>query len=252
MQIFGIDLWRIILCVVLIAIVVMRANIVAFFARGKYANREFEKALKIFSVANKVGNLNAKNRQVYGYALLRCGHVEDAQVQLRLALPLTKRESAARYQVKNLLALTYWKQGDLDMAIEELEEVTDKGYKNTQIYQNLGILYNLSDKHEKALKFNQEAYEYNSDDKIITDNLADIYAICGEYEKAAEIYEDLVNREPEPGFPEAYYGYGKVLIQLGEKERGIEMIEKSLTKPFSFMSIRQKDEIEKMLEEYKA
>lgn len=252
MQILGIDLWRIIVCAVLIFITVKRANIVAFFARGKYANREFEEALKIFAVANKVGSLNAKNKQLYGYTLLRCGQVDEAQLHLRSTLPLTRRESAARYQLKNLIALTYWKQGNLDEAIEELEEVTNKGYKNTQIYQNLGILYNLSDKHEKAMRFNQEAYEYNKEDKIICDNLADIYAICGEYEKAAEIYEDLVNRDPEPMFPEAYYGYGKVLIKLGQKERGIEMIEKSLTKPFSFMSICPKEEIEKLLEESKA
>ncbi len=252
MQIFGIDLWRIVLCVILIYLVVQRGNIVALFARNRYVNREFEKAVKIFSVASKIGNLNAKNREIYGYTLLRLGKVEDAQIQLRSALPITKRESAARYRIKNLLALTYWKQGNLQEAIEELEEVTEKGYKNTSIYQNLGILYNLSGNHEKAKRFNEEAYEYNKDDNIIADNLADIYAICGEYEKSAEIYEELLNRNPEPAFPEAYYGYGKVLIELGQRERGIELIEKSLEKPFSFMSIRPKEDIEKMLEEYKA
>ncbi len=250
MQIFGIELWRIIVCAILIYIVVQRGNFVALFARNKYIKREFEKAAKIFSIASKVGNLNPKNRELYGYSLLRTGKVDEALVVFRGTLPLTKRESGARYQIKNLIALTYWKQGNLQDAIEELEEVTEKGYKNTQIYQNLGILYNLSGKCEKAKKFNEEAYEYNKEDNIIADNLADIYAICGEYEKSAEIYEELIAREPR--FPEAYYGYGKVLIELGQKEKGIEMIEKSLEKTFSFMSIRPKEEIEKMLEEYKA
>lgn len=252
MKFFGIDLWRIILCIVLIYLVVQRGNIVALFARKKYIKREFEKAVRIFSIASKVGNLNAKNRELYGYALLRIGKTDDALVVLRGTLPMTKRESAARYQIKNLLALTYWKQGDLQEAIEELEEVAEKGYKNSKIYGSLGILYNLSDKPEKAKKFNEEAYEFNKDDYTIADNLADIYAICGEYEKSAEVYEELINRDPEPGFPEAYYGYGRVLIELGRKEEGIRLIEKSLTKPFSFMSIKPKEEIEKMLEEYKA
>ena len=35
MQIFGIDLWRIILCAVLIILVIKRANIVAFFGDRK-------------------------------------------------------------------------------------------------------------------------------------------------------------------------------------------------------------------------
>ena len=252
MQLFGIPLWRIILCIILIFLVVKRANIVAVFAKKKYIKRDYEGAINIFKIADKIGNLNSKNKQLYGYSLLRCGYVDEAQLQFRSTLPLTKRESAERYQLKNLIALTYWKQGNLEEAIDELEEVVDKGYKNTQIYQNLGILYNLSDNHEKAKKFNEEAYEYNKDDNIICDNLADIYAICGEYEKSKQIYEELLAHDPEPRFPEAYYGYGKVLIKLGERDKGIEMIEKSLTKPFSFLSIRSKEEVENLLSDYKS
>lgn len=247
MKIFGIDLWRILLCIVLIYIVVRRANIAAIFAKSCYAKRNYEKALKIFWVADKIGNLNIANKELFGYTLLRCGRVDEAQVQLRGILPLTKRESAQRYQLKNLIALTYWKQGNLADAIEEMEEIIDGGYKNTQIYQNLGILYNLGDDMDKAVKFSEEAYDYNKDDNIICDNLADAYAKHGDLEKAAEIYEELINRDPEPRFPEAYYGYGSVLIQLGQKERGIELIEKSLTKPFSYLSIKSKEEIEQML-----
>lgn len=246
---FGIDLWRIILCAVLIYIVVRRANLVASFAKQSYAKRDYEKSLQIFRIANKIGNLNNSNRLLYAYVLLRLGNVDEAQLELRRLLPYTKPQTADRYQVKNLLALTYWKQGNLPEAIEEMEEITANNYKNTMIYQNLGILYNLSDNKEKALTFNLEAFEYNSDDNIITDNLADAYAINGNFEKAAEVYTELLSRTPEPHFPEAYYGYGKVLIKLGRKDEGIKMIEKSLTKPFSFLSIRTKSEIEKLLKD---
>lgn len=251
MKLFGIDLWRIILCAALILLVVKRADIVALYAKKKYIKGNYDGAIKIFKVAGTIGNLGAKNNMYYGYALLRCGYVDEAQHRLRSILPLTQKNSAERYKLKNLLALTYWKQGNLKDAIEELEEVAAAGYKNTQIYQNLGILYNLSDNHEKAKAFNLEAYEYSKDDNIICDNLADIYAICGEYEKSAEIYEELLSHDPEPRFPEAYYGYGRVLIKLGEKEKGIELIEKSLSKPFSFLSIRSKEEIEELLSSLK-
>lgn len=251
MKLFGIDLWRIILCVVLIFLVVKRANIAAIFAKSSYSKRDYPKALRIFKIADKIGNLSVSNKLLMGYTALRCGEVDNAQVMFRGLLPLVKRQSADRYQIKNFLALTYWKQGNLDDAIEEMEEIIEDNFKNTIIYQNLGILYNLSGNCEKARKFNEEAYEYNKDDNIIADNLADCYAICGDYEKSREIYEELLARDPEPRFPEAYYGYGRVLIQLGEKEKGIKMIEKSLSKPFSFLSIKSKEEVEAMLEEYK-
>ncbi len=251
MQILGIDLWRIIVCAVLIFLVVKRANLVAGFAKTSYIKGDYEKALKIFKVANHVGNLSIPNKTLYAYIQLRCGLVEEAQTSIREVLSFTKPKSADRYQLKNLLALTYWKQNNLSEAIEEMEEIVADNYKPTQIYQNLGIYYNLSGDMEKAVKFNEEAYEYHSDDHIICDNLADAYARSGNYEKSAEIYADLVNRDPEPQFPEAYYGYGKVLIALREKEKGIEMIEKSLTKPFPYLSIRPKEEIEQLLKECK-
>lgn len=249
-MIFGIPIWRIVLIVVLIFLVVKRADLVAGVAKIKYNKRQFPQAMKIFKTADKIGNLSVGNKILLGYVCLRCGELEEARKNLRLCLTLTKRDSPDRNQVKNLLALVSWKEGNLADAIDELEEVVDSGYKNTVIYQNLGILYNLSDDKEKALKFNQEAYEYNSDDHIICDNLADAYSISGEYEKAAEIYADLMERDPKPRFPEAYYGYGKVLIALGKKEEGMEMIRTSLTKPFSYLSIRPKEEIEELYRSY--
>lgn len=246
MEIFGIALWRITLIIVLIFIVVKRANLVAIVAKWKYNHRDYQGAAKVFKIANTIGNLSIANQILMGYNYLRCGNVEQARVTLNRVMLLTKRGSADRFQAKSILALAEWKGGNLEDAIELLEEVMEDGYKNTVIYQNLGVLYNIQGDAEKAIRFSEEAKEYNSDDNIIMDNLADAYALAGDYQKAAEIYEELVNREEPPRFPEAYYGYGKVLVQLGEKERGLEMIKKSLEKPFTFLSVRPKEEIEEL------
>ncbi len=247
MQIFGIDLWRIILCIVLIFLVVMRANLVALFAIRSYGKGDTEKALKIFSVASKVGNLNVSNRLTYAYLLLRSGYPDKAQRELRLLLPYTKVKSAERYRLKNLMALSHWKLNNLSEAIEEMEEIIQDGYKNTLIYQNLGLLYNLGDNPEKAIRFNEEAYEYNSDDNVIADNLADAYHLGGETEKALKIYEELFARKNEPNFPEAYYGYGRLLIEVGDRDKGMEFLEKALSKPFSYLSVISKSDVEDLL-----
>lgn len=243
-------IWRIIIAAVLIYIVIRRANIAAIPAKAAYAKRDYRKAMKLFKIADKIGNLNANNKMLLGYVCLRCGELDEARRHLRLCSTLTPHGSPSRNQVNNLLALVSWKEGNLSDGIETLEEIVESGYKNTVIYQNLGIFYNLAEDKEKALKFNLEAYDYNSDDHIICDNLADSYAAAGEYEKAAEIYKELMAKEPPPRFPEAYYGYGEVLIKLGKKEEGLELIKESLNKPFSYLSVRPKEEIEKMYESY--
>ena len=239
------------LLIFLVIIIVKRASIVALFAKYKYSKGDYYGALKIFNVADKVGNLGVGDKILYGYNCLRCGELEKAKKAFDIAYMITKPETADRFRVRSLQALLAWKQDDLETAIEYLEEVYNADFKNTNLYQNLGIMYNLSGDYEKALEFNKEAYEYNSDDNIIVDNLADTYSLMGNYEEAEKVYVDLVNRDPEPRFPEAFYGYGEVLIKLGKREEGIEMIAKSLTKPFSFLSLRPKEEIEAMLESYK-
>lgn len=239
------------LLIFLVIIIVKRASIVALFAKYKYSKGDYYGALKIFNVADKVGNLGVGDKILYGYNCLRCGELEKAKKAFDIAYMITKPETADRFRVRSLQALLAWKQDDLETAIEYLEEVYSADFKNTNLYQNLGIMYNLSGDYEKALEFNKEAYEYNSDDNIIVDNLADTYSLMGNYEEAEKVYVDLVNRDPEPRFPEAFYGYGEVLIKLGKRDEGIEMIEKSLTKPFSFLSLRPKEEIEAMLESYK-
>lgn len=243
--------WRIIILVIAVFVIVKRASIVALFAKYKYSKGDYCGALKIFNIADKIGNLGVGDKILYGYNCLRCGELDKARKAFQVAYMISKPESADRHRIRSLQALLAWKEDDLETAIDYLEEVYDAGFKNTNLYQNLGIMYNLSDNLEKALEFNKEAYEYNSDDNIIVDNLADTYSLMQDYDNAAEIYEDLINRDPEPRFPEAYYGYGEVLIKQGKREQGIEMIEKSLTKPFSFLSLRPREEIEAMLEKYK-
>ena len=244
-------IWQILLLVAIVFIIVKRAGIVALFAKQKYAKGDYLGSLKIFNIASKVGNLGAGDTILFGYNCLRCGEPAAAKKVFADAVMLTKPNTADRYRVTSLQALVSWKEGDIDDAIEKLEDVYNNNFRITTIYQNLGIMYNLKGDGKKAVEFNEEAYDYNSDDNIITDNLAEAYAINGEYDKAKEIYEELLARDPEPRFPEAYYGYGELLIKQGEKEKGLELIEKSLEKPFSFLSLKSKEEIEQMLEEYK-
>ena len=247
----GETIWKIILLAVALLVIVKRAAIVALFAKQKYAKGNYEGALKIFNVADKVGNLGVGDKILFGYNCLRCGYLEKAKKVFSDAYMLTRPETADRYRVMSLQALVDWKSGDVEKAVDRLEEVYASGFKNTNLYQNLGIMYNLSGDLEKALEFNKEAMEYNSDDNIIMDNLADTYHFMGRLEESREVYEELINRDPEPRFPEAYYGYGKLLVELGEKERGVELIEKSLTKPFSFLSLKTKEEVEQLLESCK-
>lgn len=231
--------------VLIVLVIARRGELVAVFARRKYGKGDIKGAISLFGLANRIGKLGGSSLMFYGYLLLRDGQLDLAKEILTHA-SLTAVKPELKKRVKSLLAVAEWKSGNLPLAIEMTEEAM-VDFKTTNLYQNLGLMYVLSGDARRALEFNKEAFEYNSDDLIIMDNLAEAYALYGDTEKASEIYESLLEKEPH--FPEPYYGYGQLLISKGEKTRGIELIRKSLDKKFTFLSVLQKDQVEKMLED---
>lgn len=229
----------------LLLVIFKRADILAVFAANKYYSGKKEKGLKLFKISDKIGTLSPQNSMRYGYALLRVGLLDEARKKLNLAYMTAKKEPLKK-SISSVLALVFWKDGDLDGAINLLEDVL-QDFKNTAVYQNLGLMYVLKGNAEKALKFNLEAYDFNSDDLIIKDNLAESYVLSGDIRAASKLYEEILEKEPH--FPEPYYQYGTLLFENGEEKRGIELIEKSLTKTFTFLSENPKEYVENLLEE---
>lgn len=238
----GIISW-LLLIVVVVFIFMKRADLVASIGRTMYRTGKTEKAYKAYKIADKIGKMKPDNSAVYGYIALRLGKLEEARRILTKASMNGLMKEPEKMRIKAMRALVVWKDGQIDEAVEMMEEVIEK-VKSSSYYENLGLLCVLGGDREKAMRVCLEAYEYNSDDSIIVDNLAEAYTLCEDYDNAKKTYEELM--EMEPHFPEAYYGYGLLLIKLGEKERGLELIRKSLDLNFTFISVLSRDEVKKL------
>ena len=229
----------------LIFLYVKRAGILAFYARYLMQRGKIKKSLKLFKLADKWGKLSAVNQSVYGFMLLKNGYLDEARTTLSRA-SMEAKKSDLKNKINMMRALVLWKEGNIDAAIESLENIS-KTYKTTTLYQDLGLLYVLQ-KSEKALPFNLEAYDYNSDNLIIKDNLAEAYMLIGDTENAEKLYESII--EEGAHFPEPYYSYGILLINKGEREKGLNLIKESLGKRFSFLSVMTKSDVEALYEKY--
>lgn len=148
--------------------------------------------------------------------------------------------------LKSNMALVQWKKGNLDEAINTLEEVIKK-YETSNIYGSLGYMLIQKGDLDKALEFNLKASEYNSSNAIIMDNLGQTYYLRGNYDKATEIYENIM--ETNPTFPDAYYNYALVLKARKEYSKAIEIAKKALNYQLSFLSTITRQQIDSLISE---
>lgn len=221
-----------------------RANICAFVARASCGNGDFELAMKIYDFAYKIGKMNFLNSLNYAYFALKTGDIDKADRLFNL-LRMSPLKPIEKMKLKETHALVYWKRGDVETAIEMLEEAVNK-MPNTTSYGSLGYMYIYNNQFTEALELNTKAYEYNPNDLIILENLALTYFKLGEMDHAKTYYEKLM--ELEPALPDCLYEYGQFLLKCGDTEKALSAFKKALDGNFSFMTMVTRQEIQREID----
>ena len=100
-----------------------------------------------------------------------------------------------------------------------------------------------------TLKLCEEAYDYNSDDRDIKDNLSICYFRKGEYEKAEKISDELVVAAP--NFVEGFYHGIQIAMKLNKYDKAAEYAEKLKECKRSGMTTVTEEEVNKLIQEVK-
>lgn len=225
----------------LLAITIINLNFIyRVKAQMEYGKGNLKEAEKWFKRAANSKKAGTDVLVSYGFILFKEGKLKEGEEIFLKAIDKSKNQDE-RNMAKSNLALVMWKKGDLDKALEMLKEVISE-YKTTAVYGSLGYLAIEKGDLDEALKINLEAYEYNSDNAIILDNLAHLYHLRGEMELAEELFDKLIKKEPH--FPEAYYDYGKYLEDAGKTDEAAEMYRKALKCTFSFNNTITKEQVQ--------
>ena len=236
----------IILILAAVFVIWQRGSMCAGIAKIIYMRGKSDVWKKCFELAERVGGMKFDDKILHAYLVLKDGDIDEANKKFAL-LSMDKLTDDQRLRLKSSYALVFWKRGDVATAIEMLEEVAEKA-PATATYGSLGYMYAYNGNLTTALEFNLKAYEYNDSNAIIIDNLAYTYYKMGEYAKAREFYEKLI--EMSPTFPEAYYGYGRLLVELGEVKKGLTFVRRALTANFSFLTMTGREEINEYLNQF--
>ncbi len=203
------------------------ANFPSFYAsKGNkaFAAGDNDKALEWYKKAYDTGRANIMIKVSYCFVMMRAGLFEDAEAMLSSMLAQKRIDEAKRNVIRQYRCMALFKLGRCDEAMEEAEEVFEE-YKNSSMYGILGYFKLMSDKipTEEKRAFCEEAYEYNSDDRDITDNMTVACMLDGDYESALGYAKELIAKNPK--FVEAYYHGAQAAYALGDKETALEYLE---------------------------
>ncbi len=215
-----------------------------------FVNGNVEKAKQIYEKAYKTGEMNASCKLAYSSFCLRENFFEKGKRLLTEIINSSSSTPADKLNAKHNLGALVWKEGNLDEAIVILEEVHQK-IPATNTYGTLGVLYleraKRDNSFEDVLSFMLEAYDYNDSDKTIADNLGELYLLMGEYEKACEVYDNLLKVQQTSPMP--YYNYGLVLKNMGDVEGARENFEKALDCRFTSVITVTREMVENEISE---
>lgn len=189
------------------------------FGMGDFAGAE-----KMYKKAVDTGRGGYQIRLEYSYMLLRTGRFEEAEQQVSYILS-HKLTPAERNNAVLRRCMCYYKLGNLEEAISDAQELYDEGYKSMALYALLGYFkIIIAPNSEDTFNFCLEAYDYADDDRDICDNLLICYYNRGEYEKAKEISDKVIEKAPK--FVEAWYHAAQIDYKMKNYEEALEKLDK--------------------------
>ncbi len=113
-----------------------------------------------------------------------------------LSLSAQKSESEVKIEEKLIEASRERILGNYDKSLEILREAKKLNRDDDAIAYELGVIYDLNEDPESAIKMFNDAIRLDPTNKWYYKHLAALYQETGNFEKGVEIYEALIAMEP--------------------------------------------------------
>lgn len=237
-----------IIVIALILFLLYKMNYASYFemkANLELRNGNISNALKLYEKAYISKNRKFSVDISYARALLRSGDTEKALELMNniLGLNLTKEVKTTAKQTRSLIN---YKLGNIDEAYEEAYELyNDYNYTTSNMRALMGFMMLVKGvPMDETIKFCEEAYDYDSDNRDIVDNLAVCCYQTKNYKKGLELCESLTDEHPK--FVEGWYHGALMLSALGDKKRALEWLKNIAECNRTGMTTVSEEEIEEL------
>lgn len=207
-------------------------------------------AVKWYEKAMKNKAVSDAQKITYGVLLMKLGNFEKAEKLFSTVIRNKLAKPEMTLKARQYRVIAYDRLGNFEDSREDAKDILNT-YKNSVTYGIMGYIANCdSTDYDENLKLCLEAYDYNSDDRDICDNLTVAYINCKMYDKAKEIAEQVVKSNPK--FVEGYYHLAQIELALGNKKSAIDALEKIKDCNRSSLTTVSEEDIIKLTEEANA
>lgn len=194
-----------------------------------------------------------KHHTTNSYALLSYGIIKLNEGDYQTADELFKqvlKKKKLNWTIDKIArvdrALTQWKLGNLDRAIEILEAVCQE-YERADSFATLAYFYILKGDYERAASYNEKALEEEKDHPPALDNYGQMYYRQGDYEKAKEYFQKALDKKPT--LPDSLYYMGCIAAEQGRRDEALEYLDKALHSPIRPLNTVTRQQIEDKIKE---
>ncbi len=223
------------------------ANMAGQKALAAHGRGEYDKAMQLYEQAYDKGMDSARLLRGYSVLLIRSRRYDKALEVLKKMEQTPNLQPKEKVDMHLNYAIILWQKGHIDRAIEVLDDVA-RHNKNGTIYTIVGYLKIEKGDADAALAYNMEAYDYDEDDPVILDNLAQTYyRLFGDKEKAKPLFDRAI--ELKPAAIDTNYFLALYAIEAGDYVRAREHLETAKKGFFSPLNYATPEKIDEKLAE---
>lgn len=175
----------------------LMANMIGGKALTAHSKGQYDKAIALYDEAYKKGADKPAVLKSYSVLLMRMGRMDDALEVLKKM----ERQPGLTPKDKSSMHVNYaiilWKKGHIDRALEILDDEF-RHTKTGTLYSIIGFLKIEKGDADEALAFNKAALEYDDEDAVLLDNLAQTYyRLLGDKETAKTYFDKAIAVKPD-------------------------------------------------------
>ncbi len=241
------DLWiKAVIDVALVLVFIFLRRGYLYFYRGVvlFKKGQTDKVWPVMEKALKAG-VDHERRTMIGSAYIQQG---DARRGVEILESVMSNPKAGDFckSATVTCSMGYWRLDQQEKAIQILEDLKETGYRNDNLDINLETYLLERGELKKAKQAIAEGRKNNTENNGLLDNRGWYYIQMGNWEKAKEVYDELID-DRNAKFPEAYLHGAQVSVHDGNISLAIDRLGWGTSKRFSATCLTSKAYIENLM-----